>query len=164
MKVRDFIGRKRGDDELMESVPAGWIRTRAAAEILKVDTRTARFLLRGFKARFVLVKGKANAKFWACSDVRMLAGERECVAYVGAVPKGWCLVSEACRKLGVARASLHRFCRKGLLAERRIRMRTAAGVVLRVVLNRQQVCSLARRRKSGEMACRRHLCVRRALE
>lgn len=168
-KVRALVGFNRKVAEMLTVAPAGWVSSREVAAALGVQVRSARSKLNRAAVRHVLVKrpGDAPGLFWAPEGVRRLVNSMS--QPVHGLPTGWCSFAEAGEILGVARSSLYRFVKEGRLEARKVRVQTSTGVRPMMILKRQQVRGLARRRKAGERTRRqmlrmRSMRVRRALE
>lgn len=168
-KVRALVGFNRKVAKMLTVAPAGWVSSREVAAALGVQVRSARIKLNRAAVRHVLVKrpGDAPGLFWAPEGVRRLVNSMS--QPVHGLPTGWCTSAEACLILGVARSSLARFCAGGALCAKKVRIRTSTGVRPMMILKRQQVRGLARRRKAGERTRRqmlrvRSMRVRRSLE
>ena len=168
-KVRALVGFNRKAAKVLTVAPAGWVSSREVAAALGVHIRSARSKLNRAAVQHVLVKrtGGSPGLFWAPEGVRRLVNSM--IQPVHGLPTGWCSFAGAGEILGVARSSLYRFVKEGRLEARKVRVRTSTGVRPMMILKRQQVRGLARRRKAGERARRQMLRmlsmrVRRALE
>lgn len=129
--------------------PVWGMSSRQAAEKLGVSVRTARSLLNRHKARYRLVAqpGKAACMYWETRVVNLLLAKRS--PLVRKIPEKLCSACEACCILMVARSSLFRYAKQGLLREYKIRHATNSGVRQLSYYLRADVRKLAGRRNAA---------------
>ncbi len=123
--------------------------SRQAAEALGVTVRTARALLNRHKAKFRLVAqpGRAACMYWERRVVNRLLAKRS--PLVQKIPEKLCPASEACCILLVARSTLFRYVKQGVLQEYKFRHVTSTGVRQLSYYLRADVRRLAARRNAA---------------
>lgn len=144
---------RRGSDESSGkayAVPPAWgMSSRQAAESLGVSVRTARALLNRHKARYRLVvqQGRPACLYWDRRVVKRLVASR--MPLVRQIPVKLCSAAEACCILMVARSSLFRYVKQGVLQEYKIRYASGSGVRQLSYYLRAEVRRLAARRNAA---------------
>lgn len=131
--------------------PDWGISSRQAADMLGVTVRTARALLNRHKARYQLVarEGLPACMYWEKRVVARLLAKR--CPLVQKVPEKLCSSGEACCILQVARSTLFRYVKQGVLQEHKIRHATPTGVRQLSYYLRADVRKLAARRNAARM-------------
>lgn len=149
----DMLHGPRGSDTMSgraHSVPPEWgISTRQAADMLGVSVRTVRALLNRHKARYCLVsqpKGSA-CMYWEKKVISRLLANR--APLVQKIPEKLCSAKEACCLLEIARSSLFRYVKQGVLREYKIRHASDTGVRQQAYYLRADVRRLAARRNAA---------------
>lgn len=143
---------RRGSDEnsgKAYALPPAWgMSSRQAADALGLSVRTARALLNRHKARYRLVfqQGRPACLYWEKSVVKRLLASR--MPLVRKIPAKLCSAAEACCILMVARSTLFRYVKQGVLQEYKIRYATKSGVRLLSHYLRADVRRLAARRNA----------------
>lgn len=144
-------GRKGADTQSGKPhgvVPKWGISTRDAAHLLGVSVRSARTMLNRQKARYRLVAqaGRCACMYWDRRVVERMLARR--MPLVRRVPEKLCTAKEACYILLVARSSLSRYVKSGVLKEYKFRLVTEKGVRLLSYFLRAEVRKLAARRNA----------------
>ena len=126
-----------------EAPPAWGISTREAAGILKCTSSAVRITLhrRQVRCRAVREPGMSLTLYWDRSEVDRLADRRHPV--VGKVPAKLVTPTEACKLLGLARSSLHRYTCKRWLHPVHVRVPSGRGLHHRSFFRRAEVVKLA---------------------
>lgn len=129
--------------------PLGGISTREAASLLGCSLSGARQYLKRKKVRFVLVKeqGGCLSCYWDEKDVKSLSKKKE--PLVHAAPAGYYSTQETLDALNIIRSTLYRLSRKGILCEKKVRMRTKRGMRIRSFYSKGSVADVLRRLKQG---------------
>lgn len=131
--------------------PPSWgISSREAAELLGISVRATRALLNRNKTRYQLVQQESGGAcmYWDKRVVERLRARRAPV--VRKVPEKLCTALEACCILMVARSSLFRYMKSGLLKEIKVRQVTETGVRSVSYYVRSEVRLLAARKKAAK--------------
>ena len=131
--------------------PKWGISTRDAARMLGVSVRSARTMLNRQKAKYRLVtqSGRCACMYWDRRVVERMLAKR--MPLVRKVPEKLCTAKEACYILLVARSSLSRYVKSGLLTEYKLRLVTESGVRALSYFMRAEVRKLAARRNSARL-------------
>ena len=130
--------------------PPGCVSSAEAAAILGVAPRSARAMLTRRKARRFMVRqpgSRSVCAYWLIKDVVQARDTR--APFVEKVPEKLCGSLEACCILLVARSSLYRYVKQGLLHERRVRRRNATGTRIESYFLRSEVRRLAAQRHAA---------------
>lgn len=130
----------------------GWIPTVEAARLLGVKARSVRLLLHraGVRSEWVRRDGVCACLYWDHIGVLAYPRRRDMAGdLLECVPEGWMLASEAGARLQMARSSLSRMAKSGLLTGWFVRL-MGSGNRRRVCLfNRREVELLAKRRAAA---------------
>lgn len=120
--LRRFIGMARPGSEadLQPKVPAGYVSTRQAAEMLGLNVRTARSVMHSARVKSVRVR-EVHSKYWLRRSVACLAKRRGRAVQLKDIPAGLCPAVEAMMILGVTRQGLMMREYKGLLKAQKIK-------------------------------------------
>lgn len=128
--------------------PKWGICSRDAALLLGVSVRSARAMLNRQKSKFRLVTqaGSCACMYWDKRVVARMLARR--MPLVRRVPEKLCTAKEACYILLVARSSLSRYVKNGLLKEYPVRLVTPSGVRSMSYFLRADVRKLAAKRNA----------------
>lgn len=131
----------------LREVPKGYVSTAVAAQMLEVSERSARALLSRHKVTRVMVRepGKGVRAYWDECELQGVMAER--LPLVESMTDNFCNSYEACCLLSVARSTLSRYVKNGLLRESRVRMASESGVRVESYFVRTAVRRLAMRRE-----------------
>lgn len=131
----------------LREVPPGYVSSAEAAKRLEVSERSARAMLSRRKVPRVMVRepGKTVRAYWDECALEVLITER--APLVQSMPDKFCNSYEACCLLSVARSSLTRYVKSGLLREVRVRMSSKSGVRIESYFVRTAVRRLAAHRE-----------------
>ena len=130
--------------------PPEWgVCSREAAEMLGVSVRSARALLNRHKAAYWLVAqpGRNACLYWDRRVIERMLKKR--MPLVRTMPDKLCSAGEACYILLIARSSLSRYVKQGLLKEYQIRLVTQTGVRRISCFLRAEVRRLAARKNAA---------------
>lgn len=144
-------GRTVGD-ALLEP-PEGWVSSQEAAEMMGITPRSARAFLGRARAQRVRVTlpRRVGCIYWNRLEVLELMNKRK--PMLVNIPDKLCNSVEACYILMIARSTLHRYVRQGLLREQQVRHVSAAGVRNEAYYLRSEVKHLAARRNAIRARC-----------
>lgn len=128
--------------------PKWGICSRDAALLLGVSVRSARAMLNRQKSKYRLVTqaGSSACMYWDKRVVARMLARR--MPLVRKVPEKLCNAKEACYILLVARSSLSRYVKTGLLKEYPVRLVTPSGVRSMSYFLRSDVRKLAAKRNA----------------
>lgn len=132
-----------------EQPPEWGISTQEASEMLGISKRATRALLNRHKSECCLVSrsGRCACLYWERKVVERVLARR--MPMVCKEPEKLCSADEACFILLVARSTLSRYVKQGLLREYRVRHASANGVRILSRFLRSDVRQLAARRKAA---------------
>lgn len=133
------------------SSPPSWgITSREAAVMLGISVRSARALLNRSNVNFRLVAppGSYSRLYWDRRVVERLLTKR--MPLVRQVPARLCTAREACCILMIARSTLYRYVKNGVLKEFKVRLATSSGVRVVSYYVRADVRLLAARQRAAQ--------------
>ena len=130
----------------------GWFSTQEAARVLRVKPRSVRMALNRAGVQFEWVRrdGACPCLYWENIGVlaylrrRGMSGD-----LLERVPEGWMLASEAGARLQMARSSLSRMAKRGVLTEWFVRLNCSDNRRRVSLFNRRDVELLAKRRAAA---------------
>lgn len=133
------------------SAPSWGVSSRSAAAQLGVSVRTARALLNQSRAKYQLVEqsGRPACLYWDRRKVNQLVSKR--LPLVTKIPEKFCSAREACYILQVARSTLSRYVKLGLIKEYPLRHLTPTGVRQVSYYLRADVRGLSNRRRASRI-------------
>lgn len=130
----------------------GWFSTQEAARVLGAKSRSVRKALHRAGVRFEWVHrdGACPCLYWDHIGVLAYQRRRDMDGdLLERVPEGWMLSSEAGDRLQVARSSLSRMAKSGVLTGWSVRLECSDGRRRVCLFNRRDVESLAKRRAAA---------------
>ncbi len=127
-------------------IPKGGITTREVANLMGCSLSGARQYLHRHKTRFALIRRKDGSleSFWDKKAVLGLLQSRN--PTVLHAPRDYYSTSETISILGMARSALYRLSRKGLLVEKKVRIRSTRGMRIKCYYLKSSVIRTARKR------------------
>ncbi|MEG0836538.1 MAG: hypothetical protein RSE01_00650 [Akkermansia sp.] len=129
--------------------PIGGISTKEASLLFGCSLSGTRQFLKRKKVRFILVRQQNGCLscFWDDKHVQKLVAEKSPLcAYA---PKGYYSIDETLALLKVIRSTLYRLTKKGLLIEKKVRMRSKRGMRIHSFYSKSSVAHVFRRLKQG---------------
>lgn len=108
-------------------VPDGYISTKDASQLLCCTMAATRMFCEKhhIKTYLVWLPGKVPSFYMPEKEIRKYADQR--APLVTEVPKGWLRADDAVAILGIARATLYRWVRRGQIEEKQVRLKTDLG-------------------------------------
>ena len=132
--------------------PPEWgISTQDASAMLGISPRATRALMNRHKSEYRLVScpGGGACMYWERRVVERVLAKR--LPMVSKEPARLCSSTEACYILAVARSTLTRYVRQGLLKEYKVRHATPTGVRILSCFLRAEVRNLAARKNAARV-------------
>lgn len=129
--------------------PINGISTREASVLLGCSLSGARQYLRRKQVRFVLVKESEGCLscYWDEKVVRALSCNK--LQLVHSAPAGYYSTEEVLEILNVIRSTLYRLSKKGVLCEKKVRIRSKRGTRIRSFYSKSSVADALRRFRQG---------------